>query len=986
MRHAFACLTAIAMFADAPDGAAQIAGFKHSSWTREQGAPGNVVGIAQTPDGYLWLASAEGVFRFDGLTFERIANPADSRFTNAIPTAIFVDRQGQLWVGFNQNAGPARYRAGRLQPVAMRDAPPSIMRFAQSADGTIWAAWGGQGERLFRLRANRWEAVDRSMGLPPGEIASLAVTADDSLWVTLGESRERGRLARLAPGAVRFEGLPDRIGFSMLARSPDGALWVSDQFGTRAIRSGQGSHLPASPILSPVPGAAVPSMAFDRRGGVWGSTRGVGLFRGTIGHAGAVERVAIGRQLTSNATIDVFADREGSIWVATDAGLDRYRPVPITPVSAVPSDVQDGVKLAASSGDVFIAAAGDLYRARNGSIERVDRIGERIAALCPARDGGVWAVHGRRVVRYGASAAAGFARPVDPVAPTVCAEDRLGRLWIDGQDGLWVREGDRWIERYTDVRNVLDIVPDPIGDGVIATAGDDGLLRLTPSARSTISASLLQVGPISTIWRTGDAVYVSGSHGVVRIRAGQIRRIDTRANPWLVGVRGMARGSDGAAWFLVRLGIARVAGGELTRGFTIPGATLQYRVYDHLDGYETRGQSISFRGPQVEALEDGRILLASRAGLLLVDPAQARIAKAAPPVAIRSVTTGERSWRDPPAQLELPAGTRSLRIGFAVNSLAVPTRNIAFYRMDGSDADWTAAGQRREASYTNLGPGRHAFHVIARDANGNWNRQGRSITIEIPPTFLQSWKFKALCAALAGLLLWFVYQLRMRVLAHRIRSRLLDRMRERERVARDIHDTLLQSIQALMLRFQLAVDGLPADAKARRELEEAMDRADEVVAEGRDRLRDLRRGSGLEDPEATLREIAGRQLAGTAIATTVRSSSARRLLDPVAWDELASIAAEVMFNVARHAHAANMTVDLQYRSTGIELSIADDGIGIPADVAREGRRGHYGIPGMRERAARIGGTLRISRRREGGTEVTVVVPAAMVYRAGSERG
>ena len=984
MRYAVACLIAIAMLAGSPGAAAQIAGYRHSSWTPEQGAPGNVVGIAQTPDGYLWLASAQGVFRFDGLTFERIANPAERRFANAIPTAIFVDRRGRLWVGFNQNAGPALYRGNRLQPVAMPGPPPSIMRFAQSVGGTIWAAWGGQGERLFRLRAGQWQAMDRSLGLPEGEIASLAVTADNSLWVTLGQSRESGSLARLRPGAARFELQPDRIGFSMLALAPDGALWVSDQFGTRAIRNARGVRPSGSRILSAVPGAAVPSLAFDRRGGVWGSTRGVGLFRGESGKAGAVERIKTGRQLTSNATIDVFADREGSIWAATDAGLDRYRPVPIMPVSSVPSDVQDGIKLAANGSDVFIAAARGLYRSRAAKIERIGQIGDRIAALCPARDGGTWAVHGSRVALHGGAAAASLARPADPVEPTICVQDRAGRLWIDGDEGLWVREGDRWIARYRGLKNLLDLVPDPAGGGIIATTGSGDLLRLTPTTRSTISANMLGVGPISSIWRTGGAVYASGTDGVARIGAGGIRSIGSRANPWLVGVRGMALDRDGAAWFLVRLGVVRVTAEELARGFATPGARLRYRMYDHLDGYETRGQAISFRGPQLEAMPDGRILLASRAGLLQIDPAQARTADTAPPVVIRSMTAGRQFWRDPPERLELPAGTRSLRISFAVNSLAIPTRNAAFYRMDGSDVEWTAAGERREASYTNLGPGRHVFQVIAVDAEGNWNRRGQTLTIEIPPTFLQSWKFKALCAGLAALLLWFIYQLRMRVLARRIRSRLLDRMRERERVARDIHDTLLQSIQALMLRFQLAVDGMPSDTKARRELEDAMDRADEVVAEGRDRLRDLRRGSGLEDPEATLREIAGRQLAGTAIATTVRSSGAGRPLDPVAWDELASIAAEVMFNVARHAHAASMTVDLQYRATGIALSIVDDGIGIPANVARDGRHGHYGIPGMRERAARIGGTLRIARRREGGTDVTVAVPAAMVYRAPGE--
>lgn len=969
-------------FASSSASAVGIEGFKHNSWTSEQGTPGNVVGIAQTPDGYLWLASAEGVFRFDGLSFEHIAAPSEPRFASAIPTAVFADRQGRLWVGFNQGAGVAVYVGGRLRAVPMTKAPPSILKFAQRRDGAIWASWGGSGDRLFRFARGRWTVMDRAIGLPPGEIAALAVTPDDSLWVSLGRSREAGMLTQLAPAAARIRVMPDLVGFTMLARAPDGALWVSDQHATRQVRDAQGQLPKMPPRFPPLVGAAVPTLAFDQRGGVWGTTRGVGLFRAA---QGTVQRLEEGRLLSSNATIEASADREGSIWVATDAGLDRYRPAAVARLPIVPADVQDGLKLArAIDGTVFVAAAHALFAAsQDGMVRRVAGELGRVGALCAATAGGVWAVHSGTLTRYG-GLRTNIALPRDPVVPTVCVEDDAGRLWVNGESAVWVRDGGAWRRHPANLGGgALDLVRDPAGEGVLVAAGADALWRLTPDGQQRITASRIGVGAIGALWMVGDAAYASGATGVARLTRGGIRTISSARNPWLVGVRGMALDRTGDAWFLVRLGIARVRASEIARGFATPGMALPHRLFGAPDGYDTRGQAVSFRGAQVASAADGRVFFATRAGTLVVDPEQIVRNAVPPPISIRMVAAGRQSWRDPAAEVRLREGQRDVRIAFAVNSLAVPSGNRVFFRLEGQDAEWTPAGLRREASYTNLGPGRYVFHVMAANADGVWNRQGAAIAIEVPRTFVERWPFRLLCAAAAAALLWLAYRIRLRFVARRIRSRLLDRLRERERVARDIHDTLLQSIQALMLRFQLASDTLPPGHEARRELEAAMDSADEVVAEGRDRLRDLRRSDGLENPEAALREIAGRQLAGSAIVATVRSGGTRRALDAAAWDELASIASELLFNVARHSHASNVTAELEYRAGGVTLRIEDDGVGIPADVAREGRRGHYGIPGMRERAARIGGSFRIAARREGGTSVVVTVPAAMVYQVGA---
>ena len=206
--------------------------------------------------------------------------------------------------------------------------------------------------------------------------------------------------------------------------------------------------------------------------------------------------------------------------------------------------------------------------------------------------------------------------PPDPVAPTACAQDRSGRLWINGESALWMRENGSWRRHPVDLRGkgVLDIVADPNGEGIFVNTGDAALLRLDGVRHGRVPVARLGIGVVSTLWSAGGAVYASGAGGIARITGRRLQSVQSVSNPWLVGVRGMAIGADGAAWFLVRLGIARVPLLDLERGFAAPGKALAHRLFDTHDGYETRGQALSFRGAQVTPNRDGRILFATRAG------------------------------------------------------------------------------------------------------------------------------------------------------------------------------------------------------------------------------------------------------------------------------------------------------------------------------------------------------------------------------------
>jgi signal transduction histidine kinase len=314
----------------------------------------------------------------------------------------------------------------------------------------------------------------------------------------------------------------------------------------------------------------------------------------------------------------------------------------------------------------------------------------------------------------------------------------------------------------------------------------------------------------------------------------------------------------------------------------------------------------------------------------------------------------------------------------------VPERVRFRYKLEQLDADWVDAGGHREAVYNNLEPGLYRFRVIAANENGEWNTTGATLAIEIPPTFFQSWPFKLLCVLIAVALLWLAYSMRLRVVADRIRLRMTERMEERERIARELHDTLLQSVQALTLRFQLAVDDLPKDARVRATLEDALDRADTLIAEGRERVRDLR-GVGHGDIESIVADIIQRQAFDPGVEITMTTTGARRALDPLVLDEATQIASEAIFNVWRHARASRVAIDISH-GANFSVRVADNGLGIAREAAdRDQQEGHFGLSGMRERARGVRGAVIVRPVAEGGTEVILTVPGSIAYRGGERR-
>jgi signal transduction histidine kinase len=352
-----------------------------------------------------------------------------------------------------------------------------------------------------------------------------------------------------------------------------------------------------------------------------------------------------------------------------------------------------------------------------------------------------------------------------------------------------------------------------------------------------------------------------------------------------------------------------------------------------------------------------------------------------------SALSADRVYRDP-SRLALPAGTSNIQIDFAVLAFSTPRSARVRYRIEGQDPDWIEAGTRRQAFYTNLPPGTYRFQVIAANGDGVWNEEGANVAFEIPPTFFQSRSFVALCILLALVPLWVLYRLRMaqvaRGMAHDFNLRLDERVHERTRIARELHDTLLQSFQGLMLRFQSARELLPAHpAKAVEALDGALDRADQALAEGRDAIQNLRSSPAVSNELAqAIASLAEELTSGPEKgAATFRMSveGSPRDLNPIVRDDIHRIAREALRNAFRHAQASRIEAEVTYGARDLRVRIRDDGTGIDPQHLSAGRARHWGLTNMRERAQQIGAELSLWSEVGAGTEVELRVPDSVVY-------
>jgi len=415
------------------------------------------------------------------------------------------------------------------------------------------------------------------------------------------------------------------------------------------------------------------------------------------------------------------------------------------------------------------------------------------------------------------------------------------------------------------------------------------------------------------------------------------------------------------------------------------------REYEQADGLEsTEGVK---RSRSVVSDAAGRIWFSLSSGLSVVNPSRITD-NSVPALPHIEAITADNNTANLAASVRIPPSPRRITFEYTGLSLAVPGRIRFRYFLENFDSSWSRPVTAREAVYTNLGPGSYRFRLVASNSEGLWNGPETAIVLNVAPAYYQTYWFRLSCiAAFLGMLVT-VYQLRLRQLSREFNLRLEERVAERTRIARDLHDTLLQSFQGLMLRFQTVDEILPArPMEAKKALEGALNRADQAISEGRDAISDMR-ASSLVDRDlaksmtALMTDLSEELAAGNGgpVAFRVLVEGAPRAVRPILQDEIYRIARESLRNAFYHAQARHIETEITYGESLLRLRFRDDGTGIdPRVLEHGGRSGHWGLPGMRERAKHLGALLEVWSELGAGTEINLSIPGSIAYEAFSTR-
>jgi signal transduction histidine kinase/ligand-binding sensor domain-containing protein len=986
--------------------------FTHTSWSANEGIPGPVTAIAQTRDGYLWFGTHAGLYRFDGQKFASWeVEGSNARLPRSAISSLLAARDGSLWIGFKSN-GVSRLKDAEVKNYTPADGLHSggVLSIVEAGRGVIWA---GGASGFSRFVDGRWMRVGRELGYPAPGARQLVVDRRGTLWAATDEynfglnkdSVRVNTILKLRAGAFQFEPTGQPVGYvAQLAEAPDGAIWMveaSDPGPTvRRVDT------PSNALIEREARGAPLCVLFGRAGDMW-----FGLLRGGLRRVNhftrfeqsSIERFASEDGLSSDGVRAAFKDREGNLWFGTNRGVDRFRGNKVTHLVTRDGLLSDPhmVLVSSSDGKTWIVNSpldlvqwfdnGSLLRRKLPAYSASDST-RLVTAYSNGADtwlGGSFGL-ARRVDgdRFSFLSVPGIR--IGTLVEAITA-DAAGDLWV----ALWHGDRSTFMRRHgatwTDFAGRPDLPANRCrvlyGDGQgrvwFGFATGEVLVEENGKFRRYTSADGLPPGKILAISsdRRGN-IWVGGEGGLSQFR--QSRFVTLTKENGLPGsaISAVVEDLSGCLWIAGELGIARLSAKEVEMAFTVPSYRMHTLFLDTADGLPgLPAQEENF--PSATRSPDGRLWFATTDGIALIDPLHIPMNTLPPNVAIQSVTAGDRPVSIARA-IHFGSSERNIQIGFAALSFSIPERVRYRYKLEGYDQDWRGPFSARTAAYTNLPPRPYHFRVVASNEDGVWNTTGATLDFEIAPLFYETKWFQAACAGIALTALWMLYQWRFRFVTARLDLRYAERLSERERIARELHDTLLQSIQGLMLRFQSVAKVIPIREPARAALEKALDRADDVMAEGRARVTLLRSFYGeCPDLSEALSAVAKEYAGPLHPAFRVVVEGAPRSLHPLARDEVYSIGREAILNALRHAHSDELEAELCYSAKELRLRIQDNGCGIADEIlGAGGRASHWGLRGMTERAEKMGALLSIRSKHGAGTEVELKVPGVVAYGNG----
>lgn len=730
--------------------------FNHTKWSARDGLPSDSVWLAQSSDGWLWLGGASGLARFDGVTFERIEIASPHKRRSDAIYGFYADDEGSLWMGHEYGGISRRLADGSFRHYGLAEGMPeaTVTGISQDASGTMWALSSG----LLRLDGQRWRQVTEDEGLPAGAAFSIYPDQHGTLWISheqgifycpINETKFR-RLDRVVP--------PDGGDF---LQSPDGRLWYIDRDGVRAL-----TLQPASkPRVSRATARRWYAAMFDRHGDLW--TMYPELMRIPAPVPDEVKFAAIKDAdtyssrdgLSSAKALSLIEDREGTIWVATPAGLDRFRRTNVHPVSFDERPYFVGM-VDAGDGAIWVG----MY-----------------IGVVPGPKDGLWKFDGE------------LKREAPATIPAVTAihRDARGSLWIGAAQGLWKRQSDGEFQRLPTLpasvrdKQIHALTVDAAGDLWVAPASANAALyrlrddawqpfgNLTGLPQQRVMAQALGADgqmwfgyldgsiaavrddrvrvyaagaglsrPVTAISAADQVFVAAGQDGVSVLHREGFQRLRAEDPAALVKVTGILQLANGDVWLNGIRGAVRIDGRQMKRAMLDGTYQVPLEVFDTEDGYPGIAQDRRPM-PTITQGSDGKIWIATTLGAAWLQPDKIHRNVVSPSVHIRSVMADQKQY-PVTNSAQLPKGTRDFQVSYTALSLARPELVRFRYRLDGYDSTWTEAGNRRDAYFTNLPPGTYRFEVLAANPNGVWSESAKAISIHIPALFVQTRTFVVL--------------------------------------------------------------------------------------------------------------------------------------------------------------------------------------------------------------------------------------------------
>lgn len=957
--------------------------YVHDTWTTERGLPQNTVSaIVQTRDGYLWVGTFGGLARFDGLKFTVFDTSNSPGLQSNRILALYEDRAGSLWVGTDQG-GLSRYFQGKFSTYTTKEGLPDnyVSSLVEDGEGGLWLTTS---KGVARLKDGRFTTYDTPDGLTNNRVTLLKPGRAGDLWLVTWRGVLRWRAGRFEAYFFPSDVTVSFRGPLTCAAGRDDSLWIASQWGLTRFRDGAFTFFPGQPRPTQLRNIAV----IEGRAGNL-------VFLMRMSHKPpelAGERVITDPVVgTLGYTRGVIEDREGNIWIGTGGdGLHRLKPAQVIAYSAenglsdesfrpITGDGADGMWLGAES----------LFHFSQGKFIR-DPVTRSAWSLLPDRQGGLWFgtyVRGLNYLKDGRLTLYSQDAVLSGAPVAAIYEDRAGRLWVGAgsdarvgglyrfQGGQFIRHGPREGFALTDVRLITEDRA-----GALWLGGVTGMSRFQNGQFTTYTtAQGLSNNYVRDIYEDADGTFWIGTYGggLNRFKDGRFTHITTRQGLYDNIVSRILEDDHGNLWMSCNRGIYRASRRELNAvadGRSASVTSIAYTVADGMKTNETNGgfQDAGYKAP------DGRFWFPTVKGVVVIDPN--KLNPLPPPVVIEQVLVGQTSV-DPKPHIEVRPGAGDLEIHYTGLSLTAAEKVRFKYKLDGYDQNWVEAGTRRVAYYTNTGPGRYTFRVMASNNDGVWSTEDATLPIVVVPPFWRTWWFlSGVLMAVVGLAI-SGYRYRIRQLEHRQEAReaftkelIGSQESERKRIAGELHDGLGQDLLVIKNTALLALNVTDKGSQEYEQFNEISAMTSRALENVRQITYNLR---PYHLDQLGLREAIEFMLEKAAQASAIQFSAeideVEGLFSKDAEMNLYRIVQESVNNIVKHSQASRVNVRLKRDGRQVQLTVEDNGRGFqtnPASTSELRRRG-FGLIGIAERARILGGKELIQSTPGQGTTVTV---------------